>query len=120
MDKAWYEGESFHRSLIVNGSRVWVCFGSSQIKGWDFGLLGSAPVPLSNTPLDRPHLYFIGIRQQATSLSRIKSTITRKRVFQLTGRYALPEVAQWDGQYLVAGYESGEVLILDFSHMNLQ
>ena len=28
-------------------------------------------------------------------------------------------MTQWDGQYLVAGYESGEVLILDFNHMPL-
>ena len=26
-------------------------------------------------------------------------------------------MAQWDGRYLIAGYESGEVLILDFIHI---
>ena len=44
-------------------------------------------------------------------------TVTGKEIFQLVGRYADPYDAQWDGRYLVAGYMSGEVLILDFNHM---
>ena len=47
----------------------------------------------------------------------IKNTETGKEVFQLRERYAKPTDVWWDGQYLVAGYESGEVLILDFHHM---
>jgi hypothetical protein len=43
----------------------------------------------------------------------IKDTVTGKVVLQLNGRYAKPFDVQWDGQYLVAGYESGEVMILD-------
>ena len=108
------------KSLIINGSRAWVHFVNSQIEGWDFEVPGSAPISLSNIPLDRPHPYFIGTMWHSTGPSRIESTITRKQIFQLPGRYAKPEVAQWDGQYLAAGYESGEVLILDFSHMNLK
>jgi hypothetical protein len=46
--------------------------------------------------------------------AQIKDTITGKVVFQLSGRYAKANDVQWDGQYLVAGYDSGEVLILDF------
>ena len=120
MGRVEFPGAPLYRSLIVNGSRVWFCLNDSKIKGWDFGPPGSAPVSLLNIPLDRPHLYFIGTRQQDAGLSRIENTITREEVFQLSGRYMKPEVAQWDGQYLVAGYGSGEVLILDFSHMNLQ
>ena len=47
----------------------------------------------------------------------IRDKVTGKKVFQLSGRYKKPKAVRWDGQYLVAGYESGEVLILDFHHM---
>jgi len=50
----------------------------------------------------------------------IKDAVTGKEVFQLVGRYAKPNCVQWDGQYLVAGYESGEVLILGFNDTFLQ
>ena len=101
-------------SLVVDGSRVWVYFEDSQAQGWDFGLSGSIPSPLSNTLLGRPYLCFMSTWQQDT---RVEGAATRKEVFQLSGRYAMPKVARWDGQYLVAGYRSGEVLIMDFSHM---
>jgi len=45
-----------------------------------------------------------------TDSPMIQDAITGKEVFQLVGRYAKPKRAQWDGQYLVAGYTSGEVL----------
>ena len=111
------EDEPLDDSLIVDGSRVWVCFKDLQIQGWDFGFPGSTPVPLPNSPPDRPHLLFIGTRWQGIRPSRVQDTDTRKEVFQLSGRYAKPYVARLDGHYLVTGYRSGEVLILDFSHM---
>ena len=43
--------------------------------------------------------------------------VTGKVVFQLTGRFAKPVDVQWDSRYLVAGYKSGEVLILNFNHV---
>ena len=104
-------------SLIVDGSRVWVCFEDLQTQGWDFGFPGSTPVPLPNSPPDRPHLLFIGTEWQEISPSRVEDTDTRKEVFQLSGRYAKPYVARLDGHCLVTGYRSGEVLILDFNHM---
>ena len=103
--------------IIVNGSRAWVYLKNSQTQGWDFGIPGSAPIPLSNKPLNRPHLEFIGVKQQDTRKSRIEDTVTGREVFRLSGRYIKPNAAQWDGQYLVAGYDSGEVLILDFNHV---
>lgn len=111
------EGEPVYMSLIVDGSRVWVQIKDSHIQGWDFGLTGSTPVPLSNIPPSKLHLCFIGTKGQHTSPSRIENIVTSKEVFRLSGRYTNPLVVQWDGQYLVTGYESGEVLILDFTHM---
>jgi WD40 repeat protein len=102
--------------LCVDGSRIWANFKNKPTQGWDFGVSGSSPVPLSNTSSERPHLYFIhGIRAWGNGPSRIEDTVTNKVVFQLSGRYTNPADVRWDGQYLVAGYESGEVLILDFN-----
>ena len=115
-----FEGKPLYRSLIVNGSRVWVCLEDLQTKGWDFELPDLAPISSSNIFLSRPYLCFIGTRPQNLNPSRIEDITTKKEVFRLPGRYAKPEMAQWDGQYLVTGYRSGEVLILDFSHINLQ
>ena len=106
------EGVSYLDPLCVDGSKIWVCFKDSSIQGWDFGIPGSSPIQLSNKIPDRPHLDFI-------DKSLIKDTVTGKEVFKLVGRYARPEEVQWDGQYLVAGYWSGEVLILDSNHVLL-
>lgn len=102
--------------IIVDGSRVWVHPTPEVPQGWDFGIPDSSPVQLSNIP--SPHLGDINIWDD--SLSRIKDTVTGKVVFQLGGRFAKPADVQWDGQYLVAGYRFGEVLILDFSRVPLQ
>ena len=103
--------------LCADGSRIWACYKDSN-EGWDFGLPGSSPTPLSNIFPNRPHLNFIlGTKWWNGGPSRIKDTVTGKDVFQLVGRYAEPSDVRWDGQYLVAGYESGEVLILDFNHV---
>ena len=112
------EGEPLSDSLIVEGSKVWVHFEDSQTQGWDFGISDSSPVLLPNRSLERPHLHFIdGTKQWATGPPRIEDTVTGKEVFQLAGRYAEPTDAQWDGQYLVSGYSSREVIILDFDHL---
>ena len=115
--KVRLEGSISHAPLIVDGSRVWVHFVDSQTQGWDFGILSSTPVPLSDTPPDpdRSHLNFIYCAK--TSGFRVEDTVTGKEVYQLSGRFSMPTITQWDGRYLVAGYHSGEVLILDFSCM---
>ena len=101
------------KCLFVHGSSVWVHFPNSEPLGWDFGIPGSLPVQLSNSPyLNKTKLWDI-------NQSRIIDTATGKVVLQLDGRLVEPTASQWDGQHLVAGYESGEVLILDFSHMFL-
>jgi len=101
------------RSLTVEDSRVWVHSPFSEPLGWDFGTPGSSLVRLSNTPL----LHSNNTKVWDINQSAIKDTVTGKVVFQLTGRFIYPQVSQWDGQYLVAGYQSGEVLILDFNYM---
>ena len=113
------EDETYFDPLYMYGSKIWVCFKDSSTQGWDFGISGSSPIPLSHTLPDRPHLSSHGNRW-GTSLSIIKDTVTGKEVFRLVGRYAKLDEVQWDGWYLVAGYESGEVLILDFNHMLLR
>jgi len=104
--------------LWIDGSKVMVrCEGSSTL-GWDFGIPGSTPIKISPTPTDRPHLDFIGTATQSTTDPiGIEDRITGAVVFQLCGRYAQPSATQWDGRYLIAGYGTGEVLILDFSDM---
>jgi WD40 repeat protein len=122
-DEAKFEGEPLFNSLAVRGSRVWVRFGDSRVKGWDFWPAGSSPIPLSGLSLlliPGRRLEFIdctGARN--TDPSRIRDTVTGKEVFRLSGRYRKPTVARWDGRYLVAGYKYGEVLILDFDHMRM-
>ena len=114
------EGRLSDDPLIVDGSRVWVHFKGSQTQGWNFGILSSTPVPLTDTPPvpDRPHLDFINCaRTPGAGQSRIVDAVTGKKVFQLPERFAGPTITQWDGRYLVAGYASGEILILDFLHM---
>ena len=107
--------------LIADGSRMWVCSEDSSTEGWDFGTLDSSPIPLSNTFPDRSHLNFMwGTCWWPGSPSRINHTTTGREIFQLAGRYAQPSDAQWDGQYLVSGYRTGEVLILDFNPVVLR
>ena len=99
------------------------CIESSEIRiynlnslilgGWDFGISGSSPVPFDPS-IQKPHLDFIGVVWLIDGPARIKDTTTGKEIFWLSGRYARPRDTQWDGRYLIAGYGSGEVLILDF------
>jgi len=98
------------RSLIADGSRVWVHSPESEPLGWDFGTPGSCPVQLFSSLPNNAKLWDV-------YESRIKDTVTGKLVLQLAGRFVKPIKSQWDGRYLVAGYESGEMLILDFNHV---
>ena len=100
--------------LTVDGSKVWVYIPDQGVEGWDFGVPDSSSIKHYMEPPDRPYLDFIGgIRQERSFLPGIEDTTTGEDVFQLPSRYAKPNDAQWDGQYLVAGYDTGEVLILD-------
>ena len=112
------EQEFYLDPLQMDDSKIWIRLNDTSTKGWDFGVPNSLPVPLSDGPMGRPLLDLIsGPSWQIEGISWIKNTATGKEVFQFSGRYAKPNKIQWDGQYLVAGYESGEVLILAFHHM---
>ena len=100
------------RALTVDGSRVWIHPPGLRLQGWDFGITGSPPIQLPNTP----PLYFNDTKTWDTRLHRIEDAVTGRVVLQLSGRFANPNCSQWDGRYLVAGYWSGEILILDFDH----
>ena len=116
-------GSFLQKPLHVDGSKVWVSFKDKPTQGWDFGVPGPSPVPLSNISSMRPHLCLIhrvDLIGDTRGPVQIKDTVTGKEVFQLSGRYAEPTRIQWDGQYLVAGYGNGEVVILDFCDVHPQ
>ena len=104
---------TFFKFYAVDGSRVWAHSRNLETLVWDFGVSGLTPIPLSNITTVGPHpeLCFKGWDNKPY---RIKDRITGNEVFQFSGIYANPFDIQWDGQYLIAGYESGMVLILDF------
>jgi hypothetical protein len=91
--------------------------GSQGVGLWDSG---SSPIPLPGPP-DRPNMDIIGgVGRYSGDLPGIEDTITGKEVFQFPAQFTTPSDLEWDGQYLVVGYENGEVLILDFKNMLLQ
>jgi len=125
MGKVELAGKPLFNSLVLDGSRAWVRYEGSRIQGWDFGSASSStsPVPLpGSSPSLMPgrRLDFIDCTGEwHTEPSRIEDTVTGEEVFRLSGKYKKPSVgaARWDGRYLVAGYESGEVVILDLKNM---
>jgi len=110
---------SYDAFLTIDGSGVWVHpIHPESILGWNFGILGSSPAELSYTSKNEPPLDFIGgIRMRRSFLPGIQDTVTGKVFFQLPERLVRCVDAQWDGQYLVVGYNSGEVLILECTHV---
>ena len=112
-------GKWYLDPLQMDGSRIWVRLESLSTQGWDFGISGSSPAILPIGSAGRPVLDFIGGTDwQTPDPSWIQDTVSRKKVFQLFGKYAKISTIQWDGRYLAAGYESGEVLIVDFQNMH--
>ena len=113
-----WEQQFYLDPLQMDGSKIWIRLEDFSTQGWDFGASNSLPVPLSDGPTERPVLDFMGGSSWWTEdPPLIKDTVTGKEVFQLPRRYVRPIDIQWDGQYLVAGYESGEVLILNFHNL---
>ena len=110
--------DRFLNPLCMNNSKILVQLGISTTEVWDFGAPDSTCIQLSEISSDRPRLNLIDFRFLSPgSLVRIEDGVTKKDVFQLYGKYGDPYAMQWDGQYLVAGYTSGEVLVLDLGQM---
>ena len=97
-------------SLIVDGSKVWVCWDGSNYKGWDFDIDSTPELSNTSTPLSLSRLWDL---KQA----RIKNPATGEVIFQLSGRFANPLCVQCDDSYLVASYQSKEMLILDLTNV---
>ena len=97
-------------SLIVDGSKVWACWPGLNYGGWDFG---DEPTPKLSNISTLPSTSRLWDLKQA----RIKNPATAEVVFQLSGRCSNPVCAQCDDSYLVAGYQSGEILILDLTNI---
>jgi len=114
-------GLNYFDPLRMDGSKVLVHSRKPSPQGWDFGIPGSTPIQFSGVSSSSPHLDFIDVRRwSSTSIVRVEDRLTGKEVFQLPGKYAKPSATQWDGRYLIAGYESGDVLILDFGYVLLE
>ena len=97
-------------SLIVDGSKVWACWHGLNHKGWDFGIDSTTELSNISTPPSPS-------RHWDLKQARIKNPATAEVVFQLSGRFANPLCVQCDDSYLVAGYQSGEILILDLTNV---
>ena len=104
-------------SLTINGSRVWIHYPNAETQMWDFGTPDSPPVQLPNTPLYILHPNSAVLWDTGTCC--VKEKATGKVVFWLSKGYGKPVDVQWNNQYLVASFISGELLILDFSHVLL-
>ena len=100
-------------SLTADGSMVWIHYPGSEDQMWDFGTPGSSPVQLPNIPLVRSHSNNTVFWD--TSISGVREKATGRIIFQLSKRHGNPSDVQWNSQYLVACFTSGEVLVLDFS-----
>ena len=109
--KVEYRYSGSFGSLTVDGSKVWAYLPQSKYQGWDFGTSGSTPTKLPDMPTLSNGTILWDPRQ-----GRIKNAVTGAVIFQLSRRFANPADVQCDGSYLVAGYESGEILILNLKY----
>ena len=109
----------YPESLTVDGSRVWVHDYKSNCMGWDFKDSNSSPLYLPSTPSSKLHPK--GSLLYDTQLSRVWDIAgaSKKVIFQLATGFGKPADVQWNDQHLVMCFKSGEVLILNFSHMFL-
>jgi WD40 repeat protein len=100
--------------LTVEGSRVWAHNLESGWMGWDFKHPDS-PIELGREPPTKLHPG--GTILWNCGLSRVQDTTSGKVLFQLSTGLGIPVDVCWKDQYLVACFESGKVLVLDFSRI---
>ena len=117
MGRVGYEGLSGVRLLAMDGLRVWIKFYdeyeiSAPSKGWDLGPLGLSPVKEFVIPPEK--LWLSDTTVWDSGLCRISNEVTGKVAFQLPPQFGTPIDIQWNGQYLVASFQSKMELVLDF------
>jgi hypothetical protein len=103
-----YSGSS--GSLTVDGSKVWAHWPQSEYWGWDFGISGSTPTSCL-VCLHSPMAVCSGTQDRVGS----RMQLLEESFFNFLGGLQIPALVQCDGSYLVASYESGEILILDLN-----
>ena len=111
--------ESCSFYAILYGSTIWTRSGTSSFRGWDLKDLESRPLCSDKMP-GGPCLAFIQATRTTwlnTGPTRIEDITSGTEVFRFPERFAQPCTASWNGRYLFAAYQGGEVLILDFVHM---
>ena len=114
IDEVTIEDSLFARSLTVEGSGVWAHYYQSEWEGWDFEFPDS-PVSLSRKP---PYvLHQNGALLWDIGLSRIQDTASGKVLFQLSAGLGMPTNVGWHGQYFVACFRSGKILVLDLNYV---
>ena len=103
--------------LKMDGSKVPVYLFDDSIQAWDFGTQGSGPIQLPVTFLDNLCVKFNWNGDTGMEILgvEIQGRVT-KGSFPLLSEYTHPSVAQCSCHYMILGYKSGEVLILDLDH----
>ena len=109
-----FEGSDLRGPLIVDDSRVWAYYSSTECMGWDFEVPDS-PTQLGRTPPSKLHP--IGTILWDICLLRVQDKVSGNILFQLGAALGVPADVGWHNQYFVACFRSGKVLILDFSHI---
>ena len=108
------EGAEAFDPLYLDGLKVAVLGKHTQVL--DFGTQGIIPVKLPPMASDRLYPELVTRFDKVTQRFKVgiedKGT---KKVFPLPDRYTYASAIQWDGQYVIVGYESGETLILDLN-----
>ena len=116
VDKVWYEDLDGVELLAMDSSRVWVRYYDTldfmPSRGWDLGPSGFSPIKRSTKPPQE--LHFGSSKLWDSSQCRISDTVTGKVVFQLPARCGTPVDIKWNGQYLVASFQSRMELVLEF------
>jgi len=72
------------------------------------------PVPLPHDSLPKLHLKYVGEEHGGLMM---RDAVTGTGVIQFPEDYSKQLTSvQWDGQYLITGYKSGKVAILEFTN----
>ena len=115
-----YTGNPTDLSVNLDGPIIWIRSSKrSQAWGWDSTDLWSPPLDSFDSTNGHP-MVCLHVRRGPwynTIQSKIIDTTSQTEVFRLPGLIEHPGKVAWDGRYLFAVDENGELLIVDFVHM---